>query len=42
LEVAHRFDGRQVDAMLEWLNQHLVAAPAAKPRRRAAKASAKS
>jgi pimeloyl-ACP methyl ester carboxylesterase len=36
-DVAHRFDGRQVDAMLEWLEQHLrQPAPAPKRRRRAA------
>ncbi|WP_345637232.1 hypothetical protein [Rugosimonospora acidiphila] len=34
-DVAHRFDGRQVDAMLEWLDRHLSpTSPASKPRRR--------
>ncbi|MER7250630.1 hypothetical protein [Kribbella sp. NPDC000426] len=34
-DVAHRFDGRQVDAMLEWLDRHLRRpASATKPRRR--------
>jgi DNA-binding MurR/RpiR family transcriptional regulator/dienelactone hydrolase len=34
-DVAHRFDERQVDAMLAWLDQHLRRTPrAAKPRRR--------
>jgi DNA-binding MurR/RpiR family transcriptional regulator/dienelactone hydrolase len=34
-DVAHRFDGRQVDAMLDWFDRHLRhPAPATKPRRR--------
>ena len=38
-DVAHTFDARQVDAMLEWLDQHLrpVAAAPRSPRRAAAK-----
>jgi DNA-binding MurR/RpiR family transcriptional regulator/dienelactone hydrolase len=35
-DVGHRFDSRQVDAMLEWFDRHLHPAPEPKPRRRAA------